>query len=43
MLLNTMVAIRMSDEFDSDADAQECLATLLPQKLDLVLALGRAQ
>jgi AcrR family transcriptional regulator len=43
MLLNTMVAIRMSDEFNTDADAEECLATLLPHKLDLVLALGRAQ
>jgi TetR/AcrR family transcriptional regulator len=41
MLLNTMVAIRMSDDFDSDPDARELLATLLPEKLDLVLALGR--
>lgn len=41
MLLNTMVAIRMSDDFDADPDARECLTTMLPQKLDLVLALGR--
>lgn len=43
MLLNTMVAIRMSDDFDTDADANECLVTMLPHKLDLVLALGREQ
>ncbi len=43
MLLNTMVAIRMSDEFDTEPDARECLTTMLPQKLDLVLSLGKAK
>lgn len=41
MLLNTMVAIRMSDDFEADPDARECLATMLPEKLDLVLDLGQ--
>lgn len=43
MLINTMVGLRMSDEFEMNPLAAECLTTALPEKLDLVLDLGRAQ
>lgn len=43
MLINTLVGLRMSDDFDSDSLAHELLATAIPQKLDVVLALGVEQ
>jgi TetR/AcrR family transcriptional regulator len=43
MFINTMVGLRMSDEYDADPAAAECLATALPEKLELVLQLGRAR
>ena len=43
MLLNTMVGLRMSDEYDTNELVRECLAAAVPSKLELVLALGREQ
>jgi len=43
MLINTMVGLRMSDEFESNPMAAECLIVALPEKLDIVLDLGKAQ
>ncbi len=43
MLINTMVGLRMSDEFETNDLANECLRTALPEKLDLVLNLGKEQ
>jgi TetR/AcrR family transcriptional regulator len=43
MLVNTMVGLRMSDEYETNDLARECLATALPEKLDLVLDLGKEQ
>jgi AcrR family transcriptional regulator len=43
MLINTLVGVRMSDDFESDPVAHELLATALPQKLDVVLTLGEQQ
>lgn len=43
MLLNTLVGLRMSEEFDSSTDANELLCTALPQKLDVLLDLGKQQ
>jgi AcrR family transcriptional regulator len=43
MLINTMVGLRMSDEFETNSLAAECLITALPEKLDRVLELGRVQ
>ena len=43
MLLNTLVGLRMSDEFETSPLANELLCTALPQKLDLLLELGEAQ
>lgn len=43
MLINTMVGLRMSDDFEANPVARECLTTALPEKLDVVLDLGRAQ
>ena len=42
MLLNTLVGLRMSDDYDIDVDAAECMATALPNKLDVLLELGEA-
>jgi TetR/AcrR family transcriptional regulator len=39
MLLNTMVGLRMADDYDSDPLARELLDTALPTKIDLVLRL----
>jgi len=38
-----MVGLRMSDDFESNPLAAECLITALPEKLDIVLDLGKAQ
>lgn len=43
MLLNTLVGLRMSDEFEGNDYAHELLSTVLPQKLDVLLALGETQ
>jgi len=43
MMLNTLVGLRMSDDFESDPSANELLCAALPQKLDVVLDLGAAQ
>lgn len=43
MLLNTLVGLRMSEEFETSTDANELLCTALPQKLDVLLDLGAAQ
>lgn len=43
MLLNTMVGLRMSDEYDTNELVRECLAAAVPHKLDLLLDLGREQ
>lgn len=43
MLLNTLVGLRMSDEFETSDYANELLCTALPQKLDVLLELGKSQ
>jgi TetR/AcrR family transcriptional regulator len=43
MLLNTLVGLRMSDEFETSGYANELLCTALPQKLDVLLELGKQQ
>jgi AcrR family transcriptional regulator len=43
MLLNTLVGLRMSEEFETSTDANELLCTALPQKLDVLLDLGASQ
>jgi AcrR family transcriptional regulator len=40
MLLNTLVGLRMTDEYESSPLAREMLECLLPEKLDVVLAVG---
>jgi TetR/AcrR family transcriptional regulator len=39
MLINTLVGIRMMDDYDSDPEVRELLQTALPEKLDTLLAL----
>ncbi|MET4781844.1 hypothetical protein [Glaciihabitans sp. UYNi722] len=39
MLVNTMIGLRMTDDYD-DPDVRELLAVAFPEKLDLVLELG---
>lgn len=43
MLLNTLVGLRMSDEFETNQYANELLCTAMPSKLDILLELGRSQ
>ena len=43
MLINTLVGLRMSDEFESNPLASELMRTTLPHKLDVVLDLGAEQ
>lgn len=43
MLLNTLVGLRMSDDFETSKYANELLCTALPQKLDVLLTLGAEQ
>jgi TetR/AcrR family transcriptional regulator len=43
MLINTMVGLRMSDEYETNDLVRECLVTALPERLDLILDLGREQ
>ena len=40
MLLNTLVGLRMSDEFETSELANELLCTVLPQKLEVLLEAG---
>ena len=42
MLLNTMVGLRMADEYDSDSGARELLDCVLPTKIDTLLGLREA-
>jgi len=43
MLLNTLVGLRMSDEFETSDLANELLCTALPNKLEVLLELGTEQ
>ena len=43
MLLNTMVGLRMADDYETDADARQLLDTALPTKIDLLLRLRDGQ
>ena len=43
MLLNTLVGLRMSDEFETSDAANEMLCSALPSKLDVLLELGQSQ
>lgn len=43
MLLNTLVGLRMSDDFETSEQANELLCNALPEKLDVLLELGRSQ
>jgi hypothetical protein len=36
MMLNTLVGIRMTDEYETNADARELLETAMPTKLGLL-------
>lgn len=38
MLMNTMIGLRMTDDFESDSDVRELLTTAFPNKLALVRA-----
>lgn len=40
MLANTMIGLRMTDQYDLDPQAKEVLCACFPEKLDLVLSLG---
>jgi len=42
MLVNTMIGIRMSDEYDSNPVAAELLTAAFPERLDLALSSGAA-
>lgn len=42
MLINTLVGMRMSDEYETNPLAHELLTTALPEKLDCLLEVGRA-
>jgi AcrR family transcriptional regulator len=42
MMLNTLVGLRMTDEFDSNADARELLETAMPHKLALLRGIADA-
>lgn len=43
MMLNTLVGIRMTDEYDANADARELLETAMPTKLGLLRGLTGAE
>ncbi len=40
MLANTMIGLRMTDEYNSGPEVQELLMACFPEKLDLVVKLG---
>jgi TetR/AcrR family transcriptional regulator len=39
MLVNTIVGLRMTDDYNSSAEVRELMESALPEKLDIVLAL----
>jgi TetR/AcrR family transcriptional regulator len=43
MLINTMIGLRMSDDYDTNPVARELLKAAFPEKLDLLLSLGKSQ
>jgi TetR/AcrR family transcriptional regulator len=43
MLLNTLVGIRMTDDYDTDADAREMLTAALPTKISFLLDVSARQ
>ncbi|QWT22686.1 TetR/AcrR family transcriptional regulator [Subtercola sp. PAMC28395] len=42
MLINTMIGLRMTEEFETDADVRELMECAFPNKLDLVRAVAAA-
>jgi hypothetical protein len=42
MLSNTMIGLRMTDQYDIDPQAREVLLACFPEKLDVVISLGEA-
>jgi TetR/AcrR family transcriptional regulator len=42
MMLNTLVGLRMTDEYETNSDARELLETAVPHKLPILLAGARA-
>jgi hypothetical protein len=42
MMLNTLVGIRMTDEYETNPDARELLETSMPSKLPILLASAKA-
>jgi AcrR family transcriptional regulator len=42
MLANTMIGLRMTDQYGVDPSVREMLAACFPEKLDVVLSLGEA-
>jgi hypothetical protein len=43
MLINTMVGLRMADDFESDARVRELLESAVPHKLERMLAIAHTQ
>lgn len=43
MMVNTMVGMRMADDYDTDPAVRELLTAAFPEKLDQVLGLARRQ
>ena len=43
MMLNTLVGIRMTDEYETNPDARELLETSMPHKLPLLLNVAQAE
>jgi TetR/AcrR family transcriptional regulator len=43
MLVNTMIGLRMSDDYDTNPIARQLLEATFPEKLDMLLALGKSQ
>jgi AcrR family transcriptional regulator len=43
MMLNTLVGLRMTDEYDTNPNARELLETAMPTKLGLLLTRARAE
>jgi len=40
MLINTLVGIRMTDDYETDPEVRELMQAAMPEKLDVVLALA---
>jgi hypothetical protein len=43
MLINTMIGLRMTDDFDRDSDVHELLTNAFPEKIGLMLDLAAAE